>query len=1813
MNDNKTIALYEYDYLNRSILSEDILSIIQNQKNNVLNILLRKMLLAISLNDTRTIITYTRYFLYLNKYHNIPPTIITTLLSSLDKAIKANITNIYFINNILSFMTKLLSIYKYLIQAKDVQFDFRTYYTIYEMFMKLSKTSSITLIADKNDNYFNTTYKFIIKAKKYFTISKEEYAFLKSEVNRYLLSQKTSEIGIGVEIAKIFLPVKLIAQDIEMQKSLFNLMKNRNEYSNSVMVIMSKIIKYNNAILIDEKEFVNVFFELLMNYFSSSSSTKHEDSKQTKKKQKYTISYAMCWILVFLCTKTHNSSIDDEIDNNLNIFINFVNMNLGEKQTKKVNLILNVLIGILLSVKKILFKKKKIFLNKLDVDIIYEENPVNDKICGKFISKFLVLITKCLFYYEDDAMMLMEALMDISTLTTALSDVNDVILTVYIDLLKQSENDVSVFFSKLSSYINTFFTSDNIEKSKYVNFIIEVISMCPSLFTSANEEQNINILFFLNNLYALIAVKNEEYSTNKHFLLIKKTVNDISVDIIIRMMQLFDFIANNSIHFFFLDFIHFATRSNTEQNIEQIKQIILTYANDNIISSDIISVFFLVVYYANFNFVEMSESLFELVIKNIVNPIEKDSTISISSKYLCNYDIKKSHFTLQEHKKSILIYYKDFVSCVDFKALYNKRNQIVEIVALCLNSDDRRYNKIGISILYQAVTSMINKKYELTNHKYILPNQEDIEYVLSLYDIFVKPYVEKVKIVIEETKDLKGEDLEMYLLEKYDSETEVIEILSISFKLFDIFTTQIDNPFLMDLIHYSDDIHVKQLIDTNTLLYTKIKEIRKLLVSTGIEVYQFLHDSNLIKNAKLRKYYMNFMLNDSIDANKQSLSKYNLYVKKAKLYYEHLNKEKLSLNEFLMHQYFACAMNRYFKINFDDETLKEINLTQYSISVDINTIEKKIDILSSLFISSIDESAKNMIFEYAFGIYNKLTSIQWESIYNHIYTKLFERTKRIVSKSISFNNKNKIYNILFFYSTILNFTLIKKSDMYTQIFSDFVKLTKLFKEDANISLALTVIDTKLIKKKFYLPLSFSLLQKRLMTLMSYSTFKLSSGVTIKQEIVNTYLRDISIEEQKQKLIQINKTIKTTLKNFLAQYLKCIDNNIDFFNETVNQLISIYIIDLLISICDPDDENDYALLSQYIKTFYSLYIAKAISTLNVKRILISLLSLLLQLQYESQFTFSLDKIQDGSDVNLYYRSYTKNKVFIANNKALFVINKSKKKEIENGLVSSYNDLERFITSLLNYKDLINDQQMIKINNEQASTTNINKHSEYKMIFQLFDLNYNREVLTYENIKKVFEGIKSEGKYDKNVISIIFCQIVSAFLKKNMMLNRYGQIEEERVNNIRLILSEVMSMYTNNQNKLIDNSIITLFIYVINACNINEFKTYFLNKENKKFIYFSYGNELSLQIFAILSTVYTSNRINCLFDNYSPIMPNECEGTLRHHYDVIEYYLKNQNKLLSNTESIIILIETLLLASKCFYYNPETYLFLYDDITMKFISYLVSIAEENKENKEIKKVIFVNVFLLQKYFINHPQFLIELLTKLTDFNSDYTTQSSSMYNDVGGNFSFCISNEKIKEYLIIINDKMKNCSLNINLKKFLLDFIINIIKANLYRVIQDKKEILSLMLHIINNCDVNELREYIMNNLLVFYINSSTDEKNKQIIDSLKNFLCDKDSIYDNILKSIFTKEKKWVALYILGAFVKGFYLYVPQHIQNIIIFFKYLHKNVYKYVGQGSKLIKQIVNEFVRKYEYSLYYVKESLDVQCRDAIRDLTNTNSYFS
>ena len=155
-------------------------------------------------------------------------------------------------------------------------------------------------------------------------------------------------------------------------------------------------------------------------------------------------------------------------------------------------------------------------------------------------------------------------------------------------------------------------------------------------------------------------------------------------------------------------------------------------------------------------------------------------------------------------------------------------------------------------------------------------------------------------------------------------------------------------------------------------------------------------------------------------------------------------------------------------------------------------------------------------------------------------------------------------------------------------------------------------------------------------------------------------------------------------------------------------------------------------------------------------------------------------------------------------------------------------------------------------------------------------------------------------------------------------------------------------------------------------------------------------------------------------------------------------------------------------------------------------------------------------------------------------------------------------------------------------------------------------LYLILSIMSHIDNLELKEYIMNNLLVFYMNSSTNKCNKLLVHRIKTCLLENKCDDDVDLLNIIRNDRN-VALYVLGSFVKGFYLYMPEHIQDIIIFLRYLHGNIYKFVGSGAKLIRQIINEFIEKYQYSLYYVTQSMSEECSDSIRDLMNTNSYFT
>ena len=441
------------------------------------------------------------------------------------------------------------------------------------------------------------------------------------------------------------------------------------------------------------------------------------------------------------------------------------------------------------------------------------------------------------------------------------------------------------------------------------------------------------------------------------------------------------------------------------------------------------------IYYCNF---DLGKTTLELWTDFMDKFTIKTSAVHAerNSDCLINIDFSQIDFILEEHKKSFLIYAKEFINCLEFKAFYNNdhiKTQINNVIALCLNSKDKRYKRIGVKLLSQVLSAVLTKKYDNATGIYHCPAANDLEMFYVLYNTFLKPYIDKFKSLTESyelAKENDGEefDYEIWLMETFEGEDELVHLTCMLIRIMDVFTVQMDNPFLLDIL---------QDTPSNTFaMYASIRQTITSIKEFSLDIYPFLKQLKLLKHPKIHKYYLNMLLNDYIDQNKHSLEKYALCLKKVDLYYEHLNQLKLGLNEFLMHQYFVCAMLRYFKLNFDMKTLSALNaLPNGNIEYFNNNqlIIRKIKILAQLFISSIDDDANNNLFDYFYGINTRLTDDEWEALYKDIFAFILGKLKSTVSKPISQNNKNKTAKLLYFYSTVITYVLSNKTDLYATI------------------------------------------------------------------------------------------------------------------------------------------------------------------------------------------------------------------------------------------------------------------------------------------------------------------------------------------------------------------------------------------------------------------------------------------------------------------------------------------------------------------------------------------------------------------------------------------------------------------------------------------------------------------------------------------------------------------------------------------------------------------------------------------------------------
>ena len=1742
--------VFEYDYLNKKSLSDNFLLLIQKKKESILNNLLEEYENSYKNNNKKEILSFIQNYIFLNKYHNIPIKIIEKIIEITNKIIIENYMDINYTNTLLKFLSKILKTYKKFI---NIKLNWKIYYKIFDMFLSLSQNVCITLIAIKKNNYFNTIYSFALTAKKLFIYSEEDYIYLKKIIYRYLFSMNNKDIITAIDIILLFLPRKFYAEDKEFQENIFNLLNNRKDFSNSLLSIFKDILKEKKDLFIDKKQFILKYFELLMNFFSNSNEKKIIKNNKNKNKKIYTISYSMCWIFVFINTHQNFYEFKDIINNNSKIFIDFLNLNLiKENVNDENNIYVTILFQILYSIKTILFEKQINYITKLKIEKFYVLNENNRMTLEKLINKFLNLILKCLFYYdeEEDSFLIMEQLSTIYEF-----NLNEKIFYFYELLFNEIENNFSEFITKLTAFSKIFLNINNIKNKKYSNFLNKIILLCPNFITSANEEQNINILYFINYIMCLFLENNYNES---YYDSIKLSIYKVSIEILNRILQIFDFISSNNIQFFFFDFLYLSYKLNPEKNKIYIKKKLFNFHIDNNLSKENLSVYFLFICYICENFYE----IYKNTIADLVNYNYINENIVINNHFIIKYDFSKINFSIEEFNKKKLSYYKEFFSCLDFNFDLNEQDkkQLFDFCALYLNQKEKIYQKISIIIIYNLIDNLLSKKImnEKIDNEFIkidLPSKENINITIEIYNIFILPYLQYMQQIclIYNEKD-NNNDINILLTKLNKTNDTLIDIIILFLKLSKIFIEAIDNPYLLS--EYNIE-------------YKEIYKIKEDILNTTFDLYNnFLYKTKLIKNQNILKKYIQLLLSETIDPSKNSLSQYNSSLKKIDLYYEYINKKNIGLYQLLNHQFFYVGMLRYFKIKNNYLVNKELFI-------------KKIKILKNIFIYSLDHQFKENLYESLEGINYILNKDELYALYKEIYQYYLEKIKKKYLKNKSFKNDNMVLNMIYFYSIFSEINISCNLEKYPEIMFDFIELISYLKED-NILLALAIMEKKLFKKKNFLPVSTRLIENRINSLISF---------------------EIKFEGKK-----IENNIKYKIFENLEKYFfdKFKDKN--FFNEKTNQNLTLFIFDLIIYLCDLSEKIDYEFFNKFENIIFDTFITN--ENLNQKKICLSILSIILQCKFENNYIFSITEYKNLSqeEINNYIKNIYKNKLIITKD-YIYIINRNIQKldfDTNNNYIKDFlqNNFESFLKSLLYTKDLISNQQLIKISKEESPSstlTSINKYWEYKFLFHIFSI-YKINI-SLDEMYKLFEKIKDD--FDDLISISIICQVFSALIKKNII---FDNDNENIIKDIKLYLKNFLEFYTNNKNQFIDNSVIKFFIFIISSCSINKFLSLFKDEQNL-FIYFKYEDELAIEMFDIIGTIFNVTKINFIFENNKKIILNENDNiNITTQFNVIKNFLNNKKKLINKEDRISSLIQMLLFSCMNITYDNLKCDLNYESEIISLVNYFMKNFEVNYQ---LKKIIINIVFYCQKIFILYPNDLINILMFVSEnFDDDYLNDFTII--DIGNNFNINIDINLIKEYLKIINDNFDKNQYNFYQFQFLLDFIINLLKFNLNKIIVDDSdnEILFLIFSLINNCKSEELREFIMNNLLVFYVNSLSSENSLKLIKDIQEFLLNNNN--NHKLNNYFKTSK--YSLYVLGAYFKGFYLEIPNYIENIILFFKKIYREKYKRIGIESKIIKNIIKDFLEKYtNYYLNLIKNSLSEEGQDALRDLTNTNIYFS
>lgn len=787
----------------------------------------------------------------------------------------------------------------------------------------------------------------------------------------------------------------------------------------------------------------------------------------------------------------------------------------------------------------------------------------------------------------------------------------------------------------------------------------------------------------------------------------------------------------------------------------------------------------------------------------------------------------------------------------------------------------------------------------------------------------------------------------------------------------------------------------------------------------------------------------------------------------------------------------------------------------------------------------------------------------------------------------------------------------------------------------DVGIDLNVIELVLFSVIYTIPQANTLLHNFLQTIPSITSIQsywINSNSNI--EVIEPMSDKIKLKANDIRIKALN--LHSEIISFLYYFLQKISSNDNeqYLNQSLYQHILLEIISLLTASVNSYDKINYDLIEQYEEFFMQLIIKEKALTLIMKKIIYNGLVLMIKIKYESFMQYEIQRYilthdKDKEAIDDIIMNTIKKDLFISNNIPLYSIksrfdceNRNEKGNRSQFTIDQLNQLFLFLISI---NDLITEQS--KINQPGDSqiarssiTDNCYWYTDFLFYFirlynpPLRNKNEDKQLITYDTItaltnKALNLNNSNSNEIDTELILSVSIQFTSALIVYNIMAN-INTNNTLISNEVRTHIEKIMQYYTHSYHKYLNRSIVNSLKFILEHCTIKDIKLYFKDNKDNIFFHYKYSDELALRVINTISQMlYLKNHY--LYDvNRDNALSLLSIDTNKHHHLylnklLLDHFISNSQKLIEYRDIIILEIDDLLASSKCYVYSDLGY--VYNINATEYIQYLLSMSNSVncRDNKEMKKMLLTIACLYQRHLITCPQLLFDLLLNIAKL-IELEPSNYHNYLDLKLNFQIKCTITHIIDFLTLMQNNVLVLSLNEN--KFLIDFIINIIKENVIEIIETKyHQFLEMLFSIMNTAAAyNSLIEYITSNVLVFYINSVSVVQREALIIELENVLM----MNSNEMKWAFMKPL--IALHILCVFTKGYYLYVPDYVQDIIIFFRKLNR-MYNNIGELSRIIKKNVNEFTSKYKYSLCYVQSNMSVECRNAIKDLMNTIYYFS